>query len=89
MVSGSADDRIAAVVGPTRRSPAKNRLMAPTVETTARPASQPNPAALTLPGRRSPPATPASVSVAAAPVQTSALRRSGPTRSATLAEVRT
>ena len=48
MVTGSAVERIEAVVGPTRRRPAKNRLTAPTVETTAMPASQPKPVALTL-----------------------------------------
>ena len=41
VVSGSAVERIEAVVGPTRRRPAKNRPTAPTVETTAMPASHP------------------------------------------------
>ena len=59
-------------MGPTLRSPAKNRPMAPTVETTARPPSQAKPAALT-------PARPAAVRVAVAPVHTSV---SGATRPA-------
>ena len=62
--------------------------MAPTVETTARPLSQANPAALTLPGSRSPAAKAASVRVIAAPVHTRVLRTSGPTRAATPSEMR-
>jgi hypothetical protein len=69
-------------------SPAKNRLTAPTVEMTAMAASQPKPVGLTAPTCSSPVTAVATVSVAAAPVQTSALRRIGPTRSATPAEVR-
>jgi len=88
VVSGSAVDRIDAVVGPTSCRPAKKKLMAPTVETMAMPASHPKPAALTLPGCRSPAAAATSVSVAAAPVQTSALRTSGSTWPATPSEVR-
>jgi hypothetical protein len=53
------------------------------------PANHASPAALTSLSCMSPPAALASVSVVAAPVQTSALRTSGPTRSATPAEVRT
>ena len=51
-------------------------------------ASQPKPVAVSLPGCRSPSTAVAIVNVVAAPVQTSALSRSGPTRSATPAEVR-
>ena len=82
VTTGSSVDRIDAAVGPTRRSPAKNRPMAPTVETTASPPSQTKPEALTLAGSRSPPARPAAVSVAAAPVHTSVLSASGATRAA-------
>lgn len=41
VTSGSTVERIEAAVGPTRRSPAKKSPTAPTVETTAMPASQP------------------------------------------------
>jgi hypothetical protein len=40
-VTGSAVERIDAVVGPTRRRPAKNSVTATTVETAAMPAIQP------------------------------------------------
>ena len=40
VTSGSTVERIAALVGPTRSSPAKKRVIAATVETTARHASQ-------------------------------------------------
>ena len=88
VTTGSSVERIDVAVGPTRRSPAKNRAIAPTVDTTARPLSQTRPAALTLPGSRSPPAKPASVRVIAAPVHTSVLRVRGPSRAATPSELR-
>ena len=47
MTTGSRVERIAAAVGPTRRSPAKKSAIATTVETTAMPASQPSPVRLT------------------------------------------
>ena len=47
VTTGSSVDRIDAAVGPTRRSPAKNSPIAPTVETTARPPSQAKPERLT------------------------------------------
>ena len=54
VTTGSAVERIAALEGPTRFRPAKNRLTATTVDTTARLSSQPHPAAVTAPGSRSP-----------------------------------
>ena len=54
VVAEATVERIEAVVGPTRLSPAKNRLTAATVDTSAMPPSQPQPATLTSPGRRSP-----------------------------------
>ena len=89
VVSGSAVDRIAAVRRADAPEPGEEQADGADRRDDREPASQPKPAALTSPRRRSPPAAPASVSVAAAPVQTSALRTSGPTRSATPAEVRT
>jgi hypothetical protein len=64
--------RIEAVVGPTRRRPAKKRLIEATVETTARQASQPQPATVSSPGRNSPSSAEPAVKGAAAPVHTSA-----------------
>ena len=63
-----------------RRAAARRRTapIAPTVETTARPPSQPKPAALTLAGSRSPPASAAEREASrAAPVHTSVLSASG------------
>ena len=82
MTSGSTVARIAAVVGPTRRSPAKKSEIAPTVEITARQAIQPQPAPVSSPGRSSPSSSEPTVSDTAAPVQTSAESTSGGTRPA-------
>src|SRR3954447_10926110 len=81
VVTGSAVDRIDALVGPTRVRPAKNRLTAATDQLTAMAASQPKPVGLTAPTCRPPLTAVPTVRVAAAPVQTSALSRIGPTRS--------
>ncbi len=82
MTTGSTVERIEAVVGPTRFRPAKKRLTAATVETTAIPASQPQPATVTSPGCRSPSAAEPTVRLTAAPVQTSAESRLGRIRPA-------
>jgi hypothetical protein len=74
--------RIEAVVGPTRRRPAKKRLIAATVETMARQASQPQPATETSSRRNSPSSAEPAVSDAAAPVQTSADSTRGRRRAA-------
>ena len=74
--------RIDAVVGPTRARPAKKSPIAPTVEIAASAASQPQPAAVSSPGRRSPSAAEPTVSATAAPVHTSAARTCGRTRRA-------
>ena len=81
-------ERIDAVVGPTRLRPAKNRLIAPTVETTARQASQPQPALVRSPGRRSPTAAEPAVSVTAAPVQTIVASTCGRIRAVTVSLTR-
>ena len=86
MVSGSSVERIEAVDGPTRRSPAKNSVIGVTVETIAIAAShsQPSPA---KPVSSEPVAAPATPNVIAAPVVISAdsgsASRSPPTRSET------
>ena len=76
-MTGSTVERIDAVVGPTRFRPAKKRLTAATVETSAMPASQPQPAMVTSPGRSSPSAAEPAVRLTAAPVHTTAERTVG------------
>ena len=87
-MTGSRVDRIAAALGPTRCRPAKKRATAPTVEMTAMPVSQPMPEALTAAGWRSSTRRPPMVRLTAAPVQTSVVRASGPTRAVMPSEVR-
>jgi len=82
VTSGSTVARIEAVVGPTRGRPAKKRLMEATVETTARQASQPQPAAVSSPGRNWPSSVAPASSGTAAPVQTSAESTRGRMRAA-------
>ena len=82
VTTGSTVERIDVVVGPTRRSPAKNRLIAMTVETTARQASQPQPAIASSPGRSSPRASEPAVRLTAAPLHTSADSTRGASRPA-------
>lgn len=77
---GSTVARIEAFVGPARRRPAKKRLIAATVATRARPASEAHPAALTSAGRNSPMSADPEARVTAAPVHTSAERSRGGTR---------
>jgi hypothetical protein len=88
VTTGSTVERIEAAEGPTRRRPAKNSEIAPTVETAARHTSHAHPAAVTRAGARSPPASPANVRVIAAPVHTSVLSVSGPRRAAMPSELR-
>ena len=76
------------MVGPTRRRPAKNSEIAPTVEITARHAIQPHPAPVNSPGRSSPSSNEPTVNDTAAPVQTSAESTSGGTRDAIPSETR-
>ena len=83
MTSGSTVESSEAVAGPTRRSPANRRFMAATVETSARPASQPQPAAVSSPGRQSPAAIEPAVRLTAAPLHTSAASTPGRIRPAT------
>ena len=86
MVGGSSVERIAAIDGPTRRSPAKNSAIGVTVETSAIAASHTQPS-LAKPASSEPVAAPATPNVTAAPVVTSADSGSGsrspPTRSET------
>ena len=82
MTSGSTVERIAALVGPTRSSPAKKRLIAATVETTARQPSHAQPAPVRSPGRNSPSSVVPISSEAAAPVHTSVASARGRTRPA-------
>jgi hypothetical protein len=72
VTTGSTVERMEARVGPTRRRPMKNRLIAATVETTARQANHPQPPAVTSPGRSSPSSVAPAVRLTAAPLQTSA-----------------
>jgi hypothetical protein len=83
VTTGSTVETIEAVVGPTRLRPAKNRLTATTVETTARQASHPHPASVTSPGRSSPSIAEPAVRLSAAPLQTSADSTLGRIRPAT------
>jgi hypothetical protein len=84
VTTGSTVARIAAVEGPTRRSPAKKKPMAATVETTPIAPSHTQPCAVTSPGRNCPSSAEPVVSVTAAPVHTSAdstygrMRRAAP-----------
>src|SRR4051794_8917208 len=83
VTTGSTVERIDAAVGPTRRRPAKNRLIAATVETAPRHTSHPQPAAVSAPGRSSPSSAPPAVRLTVAPVQTIADSTVGRTRPAT------
>ena len=80
VTSGSSVARIEAVVASTRSRPAKNRLTAATVQTTAMHASHHQPTAETAARRRFPISAEPAVSVVAAPVQTSAVSMRGATR---------
>ena len=82
VTTGSTVARIDAAPGPTRGRPAKNRPIATTVETSARPAIQPHPAAVSARGRNSPSSADPAASETAAPVHTSADRTPGATRAA-------
>ena len=75
--------RIDEVVGPTRLRPAKNSVIAPTVEIPARQSSHHQPASVSSPGRNWPSATVDTVSAAAAPVHTSVASSCGGIRLAT------
>jgi hypothetical protein len=88
VTTGSSVERIEAVDGPTRERPAKKRPTAPTVDTTAIAAIQPSPSLLSAPRSSPPPARPANVSIAAAPVHTKVLSASAPTRAATPSETK-
>jgi hypothetical protein len=81
-------DRIAAADGPTRAMPANMSVTAATVQTSAMPASQPQPASVTVPGRSSPIRAEPIVRVTAAPVQTSVEKARGGTRWAMLSVTR-
>jgi len=86
VVGGSSVERIAAVDGPTRRRPAKNRAIGVTVETMAMAASHSQPS-LAKPVSKEPLAAQVMPNVIAAPVVIRADRgsasRSPPTRSET------
>ena len=70
-------------MGPTRLRPAKNNVIAPTVEIPARHSSHHQPASVRSPGRNSPSAMVDTVSAAAAPVHTSVASICGGIRFAT------
>ena len=76
MTTGSSVERIAAAEGPTRSRPAKNAITAPTVDTSAIAASQPQPSAAN-PSSGPPVGSETSAKVTVAPVQTSAESASG------------
>ncbi len=76
--------RIEATVGPTRAMPANWRLIAATVDTSARHASHAQPGAVTAPGWSWPSAAEPALSVTAAPLQTSVENSCGDIRSAML-----
>jgi len=79
---------MAATDGPTRAMPANMRVTAATVQTSAMPASQPQPASETAPGFSSPIRAEPTVRVTAAPVHTSVEKTRGGTRWAMLSVTR-
>ena len=76
VTTGSSVDRMAAAVGPTRRRPAKNSAIAPTVDTTASATSHSQPEAGHRGGVQAAGDQPGAVSVIAAPVHTSVVSAS-------------
>ena len=83
MNSGSTVDSVDACVGPTRSRPAKNSVIAATVETSAMPATASQPAG--VPGQRGPVAIATPTNTTAALALTSVAIGSGATRRPTRA----